>query len=94
VGDPYLLDFVADQRLGPAVEWQLRNFENATWVDGLDSQSLVVPAGRTDISSQETYQLSDFVVILTPADMPLSLEEGYVGQDFAIRADCNHPCQF
>ncbi len=78
-GDPYLLDVIADRRVGPAVEWQLRRFKNVTWVDSLDQWPPTVPAGDSSAST-------DFEAILTPADTTLKLDEGYAGQDFAIRA--------
>ena len=74
VGDTYLLGIVADRRLGPAVEWELRRFQNISWVDKLDSWPPSVPDEQSN------------VVILTPADAPLSSDEGYVGQDFAVRS--------
>ncbi len=74
VGDPYLLGIVADRRLGPAVEWGLRRFQNISWVDKLDSWPPSIPVEQAN------------VVILTPADAPLSSDEGYVGQDFAVRS--------
>ncbi len=70
-GDPYLIEIIADRRLGPAVEWQLRRFDNVTWADTLNP----LPPS----SEQPT-------VVLAPANEPLSLDEGYVGQDFAVRA--------
>jgi hypothetical protein len=76
VRDAHLLEVVADRRLGPAVEWGLRRFQNVTWVDNLDSWSLGASAGPSGVS----------VVLLTPVDDTLSLDEGFVGQDFAIRA--------
>ena len=86
VGDPYLLSLIADRRLGPAVEWQLRHFTNATWVDGVDSRPPVIPAVHSEDAPQETVQLGDFPVMLAPSDLTLALDDGYVGQDFAIRA--------
>jgi len=85
-GDPYLLDIVADRRLGPALEWGLRRFQNVTWVDDLDSWSAAAMAGQPGVSQGEPSELGDVTVLLTPADEPLSLEEGYFGQDFAVRA--------
>jgi 4-amino-4-deoxy-L-arabinose transferase-like glycosyltransferase len=82
-GDRYLLDIIADRRLGPAVEWGVRRFQNVTWVDKLDSWP---PTGPSDAFQSETYELGDSTVLLTPADDSLSLDEGYVGQDFAVRA--------
>ncbi len=82
-GDRYLLDIIADRRLGPAVEWGVRRFQNVTWVDKLDSWP---PSGLSGAFQSETYELGDFTVLLTPADDSLSLDEGYVGQDFAVRA--------
>jgi hypothetical protein len=78
-----LLDIVADRRLGPAIEWGLRRFQNVTWLDRLDSWPR---AGLSDASQSETYELGDSTVLLTRADDSLSLDEGYVGQDFAVRA--------
>ena len=83
VGDRYLLDIIADRRLGPAVEWGMRRFQNVTWVEKLDSWP---PSGLSDAFQSETYELSDSTVLLTSADDSLSLDEGYFGQDFAIRA--------
>jgi hypothetical protein len=79
-GDAYTLDIVADRHLGPAVEWQLRGFRNVTWVDSASQAAQVA-------SSQQPG-----AVLLpggsgTPqegASVPLG--EGYIGQDFAIRA--------
>jgi hypothetical protein len=85
-GDPYLLDTIADRRLGPAVEWGLRRFTNLTWADGLDSWRSVKTVGQSETSSDEAFQLDEFAAIIMPADVPLSLEKGYVGQDFAVRA--------
>jgi 4-amino-4-deoxy-L-arabinose transferase-like glycosyltransferase len=85
-GDPYLLGVIADRRLGPSVEWSLRRFQNVTWMDKLDSWPLSTPAGRSDVSPQGAFESGHFEVILTLADNPLSLDEGYVGQDFAFRA--------
>jgi 4-amino-4-deoxy-L-arabinose transferase-like glycosyltransferase len=82
-GDCYLLDIIADRRLGPAVEWGVRRFQNVTWVDKLDSWP---PSGLSGAFQSQTYELGDFTVLLTPADDSLSLDEGYVGQDFAVRA--------
>jgi 4-amino-4-deoxy-L-arabinose transferase-like glycosyltransferase len=82
-GDRYLLDIVADRRLGPAVEWGLRRFQNVTWLDRLDSWP---SAGPSDAFQSETDEFRDSRVLLTFADDSLSLDEGYVGQDFAIRA--------
>jgi uncharacterized protein (TIGR03663 family) len=78
-GDSYLLNVIADRRLGPAVEWQLHRFKNVTWVDSLDQWPPPLPAGNSGAPT-------DFEAILTPADMTLKLDEGYAGQDFAIRA--------
>jgi uncharacterized protein (TIGR03663 family) len=78
-GDPYLLNIIADRRLGPAVEWQLRRFKNVTWVDSLDQWPPIIPAGNSDAST-------DFEAVVTPADTTLKLDEGYAGQDFATRA--------
>jgi hypothetical protein len=78
-GDPYLLNVIADRRLGPAVEWQLHRFKNVTWVDSLDQWPPTIPAGNSDAPT-------DFEAILTPADTTLKLDEGYAGQDFAVRA--------
>lgn len=78
-GDSYLLDIIADRRLGPAVEWQLRRFENVTWVDRLDQWPPAISAGHSDA-------LDSASVILTRPDASLSLGEGYAGQDFTIRA--------
>jgi FtsH-binding integral membrane protein len=78
-GDPYLLDIIADRRLGQAVEWQLRRFDNVTWVDTVSQLSQSVSAGHP-------------TAILAPAtdaqqgDGLLPLDEGYLGQGFAIRA--------
>jgi 4-amino-4-deoxy-L-arabinose transferase-like glycosyltransferase len=84
-GDPYLVDLVADRRLGPAVEWQLRRFQNVTWVDRLDQL-----AAGTSVEDSGTFlegrRLDDFAVILAPALVPVASDKGYAGQDFAIRA--------
>lgn len=85
-GDPYLLPILADRRLGPALEWQLHGFGNVTWVDGLNQWPPAIPGERSGASLNGTYQLSDFGAVLAPADTSLSLDEGYAGQDFAIRA--------
>jgi hypothetical protein len=82
-GDPYLLDIVADRRLGAAVEWALRGFQNLNWVDRLDSWP---PAGLSGASQNEPQELGESGVLLTTADDPLSTDESYVGQDFAVRA--------
>jgi 4-amino-4-deoxy-L-arabinose transferase-like glycosyltransferase len=82
-GDRYLLSVTGDRRLGPAVEWGLRRFQNVTWLDKLESLS---PIGPSDASQSETYELAESTVLLTLADDALSLDEGYVGQDFAVRA--------
>ena len=82
-GDRYLLDITGDRRLGPAVEWGLRRFQNVTWLDKLESWP---PIGPSDASQSETYELGESTVLLTLADDALSLDEGYVGQDFAVRA--------
>lgn len=79
-GDPYLLEVVADRRLGPAVEWSLRDFKNVTWVDSLDSWPPATPLEGSDTFPAEN------PVLLIPADVSLSSEEGYAGQDFAVRA--------
>jgi uncharacterized protein (TIGR03663 family) len=78
-GDPYLLDVIADRRVGPAVEWQLRRFKNVTWVDSLDQWPPAVPAGDPGAAT-------DFEAIVTPADTTVKLDEGYAGQDFAVRS--------
>ncbi len=85
-GDPYLIDIIADRRLGPAVEWQLRRFPNVTWTDGLNSWPPPASADRSDASPEPARQLGEFSAILAPADVSLPLENGYVGQDFAVRA--------
>jgi 4-amino-4-deoxy-L-arabinose transferase-like glycosyltransferase len=82
-GDRYLLSVTGDRRLGPAVEWGLRRFQNVTWLDKLESLS---PIGPSDASQSKTYELAESTVLLTLADDALSLDEGYVGQDFAVRA--------
>jgi hypothetical protein len=81
-GDRYLLSITGDRRLGPAVEWGLRRFQNVTWLDKLESWSPIEPS---DASRSETYELGESTVLLTLADDALSLDEGYVGQDFAVR---------
>jgi hypothetical protein len=78
-GDPYLLNVIADRRVGPAVEWQLRRFKNVTWVDSLDQWPPTIPAGDSGAAT-------DFEAIVTPADTTVKLDEGYAGQDFAVRA--------
>jgi hypothetical protein len=83
VGDPYLLDIVADRRLGGAAEWALRHFQNLTWVDKLDSWP---PAGSPGSSQNDIYAVGESTVLLTLAESPLSMDKGFVGQDFAIRA--------
>ena len=70
-GDPYLLNLIADRRLGPAVEWQLRRFDNVTWLDTVEQRSFEAEEGS---------------VVLAPADAPVSLSEDYIGQDFSVRA--------
>jgi hypothetical protein len=78
-GDAYTLNIVADRHLGPAVEWQLRSFRSVTWVDSADQAAQVA-------SSQQP------VAVLLPASgtpqesASLPLGEGYIGQDFNIRA--------
>ncbi len=79
-GDAYTLDIVADRHLGAAVEWQLRSFRNVTWVDSANQAAQVV-------SSQQ----QPGAVLLPASGTPqesasLPLGEGYIGQDFAIRA--------
>ncbi len=61
----------------------MRRFQNVTWVDNLASW---LPAGPSGAVQSETYELGDSTVLLTPADDTLSSDEGYVGQDFAVRA--------
>jgi hypothetical protein len=79
-GDAYTLNIVADRHLGPAVEWQLRSFRSVTWVDSANQAAQVA-------SSQQP------VAVLLPASgtpqesASLPLGEGYIGQDFAIRAN-------
>ena len=82
-GDRHLLEVIADRRIGPAAEWGMRRFQNVTWVDDLASW---LPASPYDAAQSETYELGDSTVLLTPADDSLSSDEGYVGQDFAVRA--------
>ncbi|GAB4526311.1 MAG: hypothetical protein Kow0063_00420 [Anaerolineae bacterium] len=82
-GDPYLLHIVADRRLGGVAEWALRRFQNLTWVDRLDSWP---PAEHSLSSVNDTYDLGESTVLLTLAENPLSMNKGYVGQDFALRA--------
>jgi len=84
-GDPYLIDMVADRRLGPAVEWQLRRFQNVTWVDRLDQLAAGTSPGDSG-TSLESRRLDDFAVILAPALVPVASDKGYAGQDFAVRA--------
>jgi hypothetical protein len=78
-GDAYTLNIVADRHLGPAVEWQLRSFRSVTWVDSANQAAQVA-------SSQQP------VAVLLPASgapqesASLPLGEGYIGQDFNIRA--------
>jgi 4-amino-4-deoxy-L-arabinose transferase-like glycosyltransferase len=85
-GDPYLVDLVADRRLGPAVEWQLRRFQNVTWVDKLDQLAAGTSAEDSGTSAVESRRLDDFAGILAPAQVPVASDKGYAGQDFAIRA--------
>jgi hypothetical protein len=78
-GDPYLLPIVADRRVGRIVEWQLRDFKDVTWVDSVEAWASTTP-------SNTLADDDDAPVILAPAQIQLSLEESYVGQDFAVRA--------
>jgi len=79
-GDAYTLDIVADRHLGAAVEWQLRGFRNVTWVDSASQAAQVASSqpepGAVLLPASGTPQES--------ASVPLA--EGYIGQDFAIRA--------
>jgi uncharacterized protein (TIGR03663 family) len=83
VGDQYLLSITGDRRLGPAVEWAMRRFQNVTWLDRLESWPA---SGPSDVFQGATDDLGQSAVLLTLADDGLSLDEGYVGQDFAVRA--------
>ncbi len=85
-GDPYLLEILADRRLGPALEWQLRRFQGVTWVDSLSAWPLAAAAGRSEASPGGSEPSDHFEAILAPAVVPLPSEEAYVGQDFAVRA--------
>jgi hypothetical protein len=84
-GDPYLVHLVADRRLGPAVEWQLRRFPNVTWVDMLDHLAAGTSSGDSG-TMLEGRRLDDFAVILAPASVPVASDKGYAGQDLPIRA--------
>jgi hypothetical protein len=78
-GDAYTLSIVADRHLGPAVEWQLRRFPNVTWVDSASQAAQAASdqqPGAVLLPASGTPQDS--------ASVPLG--EGYIGQDFAIRA--------
>ena len=78
-GDAYSLNIIADRHLGPAVEWQLRRFRHVTWAD---STSQAVQLASSQPSS----------AVLLPAtgtpqeSQSLPLGQGYIGQDFTIRA--------
>jgi hypothetical protein len=78
-GDAYLLPIVADRRVGPVVEWQLRDFKNVTWVDSVEAWASTTPPNTLS-------GIGDMPAILAPAPIQLSLEESYAGQDFAVRA--------
>jgi hypothetical protein len=71
-GDAYVIPLLADHRLGPAVEWQLRRFDGITWAHSL--------------SQWQTDAGDEYAVFLVPASTSLALGEGYAGQDFSIRA--------
>jgi hypothetical protein len=81
-GDPYLLNIIADDGLGAAVEWRLRYFQNVTWVDNLAARI----SGERGVAPDSPLQAGEFEALLTPGDAALSSEDGYVGQDFAVRA--------
>jgi hypothetical protein len=79
-GDANTLDIVADRHLGPEVEWQLRVFRNVTWVD---SPTQAAQAAAAQESAAVLLPASG-----TPQESTsVPLGEGYIGQDFAIRAN-------
>jgi len=78
---------IADRRVGPAVEWQLRRFPRVTWVERLDQLSPGASTGQAEPPAPETYRLDDFAAILAPAEAPVASDKGYAGQGFAIRAN-------
>jgi hypothetical protein len=79
-GDAYSINIVADRHLGAAVEWQLHRFRHVTWVDSA-SQAAQVASDQQPVA-----------VLLPSSGTPqestsVPLGEGYIGQDFAIRAN-------
>jgi hypothetical protein len=76
-GDAYLLNIVADRRLGPVLEWALRDFRNVTWLDSLEGPS---PELSNVLSDK-----GDATVFLAAADVTPSLGGSYAGQGFAVR---------
>ena len=80
VNDPFLLDITVSNRVGPAVEWQLRHFDNVAWVDSLERPSQSV----TGVPPEPASNTSEAMISTTTA--PVSVEGSYLGQDFAVRA--------
>ncbi len=78
-GDPYVVDIISDRRLGPAVEWQLRRFDNVTWVDTLSQLLQSASTGRPTVVLAPAAESQ-------PGSESVPLGENYAGQDFAIRA--------
>ena len=80
VNDPFLLDITVSNKIGPAVEWQLRRFDNVAWVDSLERPSQSV----TGVPPEPASDTAAAMISTTTA--PVSVEGSYVGQDFAVRA--------
>jgi uncharacterized protein (TIGR03663 family) len=80
VNDPFLLDITVSNKVGPAVEWQLRRFDNVAWVDSLERPSQLV----TGVPPEPTSDTTAAMISTTTA--PVSVEGSYLGQDFAVRA--------
>ena len=77
VRDPMLVSGLADRSVGPAVEWQLRDFSRLRWLDSPDDlvRALGDAGSGTDAPEVLVTSLSDL-----RSDLP------YAGQDFAIRS--------
>ena len=80
VNDPFVLDITVSKKVGPAVEWQLRRFDNVAWVDSLERPSQSVTGVPPEPASDTT------AAMISTTTVPVSVEGSYLGQDFAIRA--------
>lgn len=77
VRDTFLVAGLADRSVGPAVEWQLREFNNLRWVDSAEHVA-------RELSNLATEADAPTVVVTTATELLSDLP--YAGQDFVIRS--------